>query len=391
MLKLRSNLFTYIFAFVVLIIVIITVVFFMNDKKKESESAPVDQISTVNNIQKDIRISITDFDTINPIISNNRNVHEVSKLIYNSLVSLDENYKLKYDLATEISKTESNKYLVKLRQGIEWQDWTKFTAKDVKFTIDMIKSDASNSIYKQNLRNVVELAIIDEYTFTITLSEEEELFEYNLTFPIMCSSFYEGEDFFNTAKNDNPVGTGMFKITSIDEKSITLTPSNVYFEENKKPVIEKIQILKFQTIGEAYEAFKMGNIDILNVKNSNVQEYIGTIGYTKIDYKEREYNCLALNVQDDLLSRLEVRQAINLGIDKNNLIASSYGEKYTTTDFMLDYGSFLYSGNNNIDYNPDEAEGILEDSRLDIKEWYMANNRRTSYKKIVFLTISKFR
>ena len=40
-----------------------------------------------------------------------------------------------------------------------------------------------------------------------------------------------------------------------------------------------ITISIFSSVGELYNAFKIGNIDLVSTQNSNLKEYIGTIGY----------------------------------------------------------------------------------------------------------------
>ena len=44
-------------------------------------------------ISNNIRIGIIDFDNINPILSNNKNVQDISRLIFDPLYTLTEDYK----------------------------------------------------------------------------------------------------------------------------------------------------------------------------------------------------------------------------------------------------------------------------------------------------------
>ena len=137
--KLGNNILKYIF----MIIVIGCISFGIykmsqNDKKEANET--IDQTSTVTTIQTDLRLAVCNFDTINPLLTNNRNVQEISKIIYEPLVTLSGDYKMQYCLAEEIAKTDEVNYVIKLRKGVLWQDGTNFTSNDVKFTVDMIKN-----------------------------------------------------------------------------------------------------------------------------------------------------------------------------------------------------------------------------------------------------------
>ena len=146
--------FKYIFVVVVLVLVIYTGIKMLKEDSQVEEQ--VDQTSKVSTIQKDLRFAIAELDTINPILSNNRNVHEITKVIYEPLVTLDENYKLQYALAQEIVKQDDTTYIVKLRQGVLWQDGSNFTQTDVHYTINIIKNEGINTVYKDNLRYLTE-------------------------------------------------------------------------------------------------------------------------------------------------------------------------------------------------------------------------------------------
>ena len=112
----NNNFFKYIFAIVVVFLVGYTVYIIFQNKEDVTEYN-VDQTSTLNNIQTDLRLAISGFDTINPLLTNNRNVQEISKVIYDSLVTLDGNYKLKNCLAEEIAQTDEVTYIIKMRKS----------------------------------------------------------------------------------------------------------------------------------------------------------------------------------------------------------------------------------------------------------------------------------
>lgn len=354
-----NNVIKYIFSVVVVILILGTMYFIVKNRSKNEDYA-LDQTSTVNNIQTDLRFAIAEFDTINPIISNNRNVQEISKVIYEPLVNLSENYKMEYCLAEEIGKTDDLTYVVKLRKGVKWQDNSNFTADDVWFTMDIITRSGINTIYADNLRNVADFEVVDSNTIKIYLSEPVPFFEYNLTFPIMCKKYFEGEDFANSEKI--PIGTGPFKIIELSSNVIKLDRNTIYWDTNKQFMATEININLYGTIGEVYSAFKNGEIDILSVRISNIEDFIGTLGYNKIEYKSREYDFLSLNTTSGILSDPAVRKAISLIIDKNNIVASCLGSGYVSSNFSLDMGCWLYTRDLNIEVDTEQAAQLLDSS-----------------------------
>ena len=170
-----------------IIIIIIAIVIVRKQGNNQQQS--INQMAEEKTYRTELRIGISAVDSFDPIISSNKNVQDVSKLIYESLVTLDENYKIKGVLATEWAKTAENSYIIKLKQGIKWHNGNEFTANDVEFTINKIKQE-KNSIYKVNVENISQITIIDNYTIRLDLLNDEAFFEYNLIFPIQNSSDY---------------------------------------------------------------------------------------------------------------------------------------------------------------------------------------------------------
>ena len=79
---------------------------------------------------------------------------------------------------------------------------------------------------------------------------------------------------------------------------------------------------------------------------------------------------LALNTQSEILSQVEVRKAISLSIDRDNIISNIYGNKRVKSSFPLDYGNWLCNGlDTNIDYNPENANQLLSENG-----WEYRNN-----------------
>lgn len=376
----NNNFFKYIFAGVVICLICYTFYVIIQNGNEVSDES-LDHTSTMSNIQTDLRLAIAEYDTINPILSKNRNVQEVTKIIYEPLVTLNENYKLEYCLAEEIAKIDELNYLIKIKPGILWENNTTFTAYDVKFTMDKILKDSResgvNSIYVENLRNVAGVEVIDDSTMKITLTQEVPFFEYNLTFPIMCSNYYEGEDFINSSKT--PIGTGMFKISEINGNTIKLIKNENYWNISKIPTVTEVYIKLYNSMGEVYNAFKSGDIDIMIVKNPNVEEYIGTLGYNKIEYKSREYDFISLNTTNQILSDISVRKALSHILDKDSMVAACLGSGYVSSNFSLDMGNWLYTKDLNIKSDTEQAKQILLSNGWvqTRNNWQKKNDNRT--------------
>ena len=361
----KQDVFKYIFVlgFIILLIITYVVFYSKNDNKFEVE----DKVSTTSNLITNLRLGIAGLDTLNPILTNNKNVKQISRLIYDSLVTINDNYSLDFSLATEIAKENNLTYILTLRKDVKWQDGTIFSSQDVKFTIDAIKNN--NCSYSSNLQYVDGLEIIDESTIKIILSQEIEFFEYNLTMPILSSNYYNGENLLDSEKNNYPMGTGMFKFSSYENGLLKLSQNELYWNTDRKPLLTEIDINIYDTIGNLYAAFKSGYVDIMEVDSKNIQTYIGTLGYTKVDIPERDVTFLSFNTGVDVLSDNRTRKAIALYIDRANLMAN-IGNGYLQTNFLIPSNGWIYDTKLDTVYLENQADQLLVDSG-----WVYQNNR----------------
>jgi len=378
----KNNFVKYIF--ILFIIVIVVAVIYKSNKPEEEQIQEPITSQVEEEMVKEIALGIAELDTINPILSQNKHVQEISKIIYEPLLELDEEYKLKKCLAEDWAKTSETTYLVKIRDDIKWSDGTQLLVEDVIFTIEILKQVPS--IYSSNVQNISTIEKVDETTLKITLDREIPFFEYNLIFPIMSRTFYEGQDFLTTEKNLMPVGTGKYKVVQNISNAIILKKNEYYTREEL--ALEKITIYKYATLGELYNAFKLGKLDIISTTNTGIENYIGTIGFNKQEVAGREFDFLALNTQNAVLSNIEVRNAISYAINRENIVASLYNNKYKISDYPLDYGNWLSGQTENISYNPDLAKQILEQNGWIFKygKWQKTENyytRTLSFKIVV--------
>ena len=380
----KSNYFKYIFIVFALFITIFAIIKIKKeDENKVSEIYEQTKEDEVEQI-RELKLGIASFDSANPLLSMNKNMQNISKIIFEPLMTITQNYKLEMCLAKEWAKQNENTYLIKLRDDKKWSDGQKFTADDVKFTIDKLKE--TESIYSGNVQHISNLEIVDNNTIKITLDQEIPFFEYNLTFPILSSSYYSDKEFIPDIV---PIGTGMYKVSDVQESSLVLD-KNEYYPEAENLKLDKIIVNMYSSVGELYNAFKIGNIDLISTDNSELKEYIGTIGYLSKEIKGREHEFIAFNTQNELLSQTNIRKSICYSIDKNNIVSSIYGDKYYTSSFPLDYGNWIYEEQDvSSGYNAEQAKQILVDDGWEYKYKYWQKTINYKTQRISFNFVVK--
>ena len=216
--------------FFTIIIILILLAIYIIIKNKNTKASDIKIVRKENEISNEIIIGITDFDTINPILSKNQDVQYISKLIYEPLIKIGQDFKLEQGLATEWNKLDEKSYLIRLNENKLWSNEKQFTAKDVEYSINYIKKQ--DTIYNDNVKNIEKIQAINDYTLKIYLLEPEEKFEYMLCFPIICE--------------EQNIGTGKFYIDMANENEIILKSKT-----NEKKIVIKI----YENISKLYNAF----------------------------------------------------------------------------------------------------------------------------------------
>ena len=207
--KSKSNIIKYFFI-IFAIGIIIFAIYKINSKEENNLNNEAAEPQATEKAESILNIGISDFDNINPLITKNKDIISLSTILYEPLLKLTENYEIENCLAEEWSKTDRTVYLVKLKDGLKWEDGSSVTGEDVKYTIEKLQE--GKSVYSDNVKNIKSVEIIDGNTIRINLKKEEPFFEYNLIFPIVSSSQFKNEDFYKSRLA--PKATGMYKVTA---------------------------------------------------------------------------------------------------------------------------------------------------------------------------------
>ncbi len=327
------------------------------DKNKISN----EYIDETEKVQSDeLRIGIVDYDTINPIFSDNIMIQNISRIVYEPLLRLTEDYRLEENLISEYISINKNTYLIKLRNDIKWQDGSDFTSDDVIFTVKAIKNKKNNSIYFYNVENIKEIKKIDEYTLKIVTDQVDKYFEYNLIFPIISSKQYAKG--IKKSSNDLSLGTGMYYVAEINNERIILK-KNINYWKQVDTKINNITLKLYQNLDDAIEAVEINNIDLFMSLSDVTNDEVESIQCSKIKYIGRKINYIGFNTEDKITKDKNLRIAISKLINKEHIIEKAYNNNYIESQFPLDFGSYIYNKRMNlVEYNEEEGKKILKKS-----------------------------
>ena len=124
-------------------------------------------------------------DTLNPIFASTSAEESASYLLFSRLLTYDKTGKLNYDLAESMTiSTDQKTYTLSIRPDARWQDGIYVRAKDVVYTVNLLKNPATRATISG--WNDITATVVDDRTVSFTLPGVYAAFPHALNFlPIL--------------------------------------------------------------------------------------------------------------------------------------------------------------------------------------------------------------
>lgn len=262
-------------------------------------------------------------DTLNPLYASSSAEIAASRLLFSSLYTYDSTGHLKGDLAESIHvENNGTSYTVKIRPDVRWHDGTHLTAKDVEFTVGLMKNPEVRSPLRVNWRDVKAQAV-DDTTLVFQLPAVYAAFPNALTFSVLPQHLLR--DVAPGAIRENtysraPVGSGPFTFRLLQAASGQSQHKAVYLGANERFYKGKSLLNRFEI--HAYE----GQDDILAaLRTGEVSAASDITGTDPLQIDDRNYSLAVqpinsgvyalLNTASPLLADKTLRQALQLATD----------------------------------------------------------------------------
>jgi peptide/nickel transport system substrate-binding protein len=251
-----------------------------------------------------------------------RNVYTT---VYNGLVAPDKNLKIVPDLAESWTTPDLTTYLFKLRPGVKFHDGTDCDAAAVKKNFDYILDPANASARRPEIDDVQEVAAPDPLTVKVTLKTAFSPFlsiisdrAGYIVSPTARAKF--GKDFTR-----NPVGTGPYQFVEwVKDDHVTFKRFDGYFEKDVA-YLDQIVYKPIPDSSVALTNLKTANMDFLrSVDPKDVAEIKANKSLSYLEGEGVGYTGLWINTAKGPLATKALREAVSLGIDREELLAAAY-------------------------------------------------------------------
>lgn len=265
---------------------------------------------------------VGEIDTMNPLYVSTNTEASVSRLLFSSLYNYDELGSLHQDIATGMSIDDSRKvYTITIRSNAKWHDGERLTAKDVVYTLNLIKNPAVRSPLRINWTDVA-VSAPNDTTVQFTLPATYAAFPHALTFPIVPSHLLAGiapSAIRESTFSQTPVGSGPFAFRLLQQADNVSQHRVVHMVANAKyyagsPKLARFELHAYPDNDAMLRSLKLGELSGASDISPLVVDELGK-QFFKVAAATNSGVYLLLNLNNPLLADLPVRQALQVGTD----------------------------------------------------------------------------
>ncbi len=310
--------------------------------------------------------------------------------VFESLLIVDSDMKkIKCALAEKYTVSDNNlEYTFTLRDDVKWHDGEKFDSEDVLFSIKTaLCSEEINGLFTASFKHIKgaedyrngksnELSGItaNGNVITITLtSSTADFLNAIAQFAILPEHILGNTEPNQLSQHEfwkKPVGSGCYKVASIEENCFYLQAYEEYY--GKKPGIKNIKVsLKIEN---PIEALREGTLDFY-VSNDpeEIAQLKGLENCTEHRLNIMFPTYLILNVSDDegvneSLKDTRVREALLLAVNREVLTEALFPGSEVIDTLIPAWDEWYLPTAKKYTYNPDKAKELLQEAGFDFSK-----------------------
>ena len=285
-------------------------------------------------------------------------VHE--PLIQSTLTVTNTDLTIGYDLATEYGASQNGlTWTVKIRDDVSFTDGEPLTAEDVAFTYNTVKE--ASSVNDFTMLDYAEA--VDDTTVLFHMTRPFSIWPYTMAVVgIVPEHAYDSATY-----GSNPIGSGRYILKQWDRgQQVILEANPDYYGE--APKMKRVTIL-FMEEDAAFLAAQAGEVDVAYTSATYSDQQVE--GYSLASYASvdnRGFNLPAVEetkdqegrtVGNDFTADVLVRRAINIGVDRQEMIdhvLNGYGSPAYSVCDQLPW----YNEASQVAYDPEEAAALLD-------------------------------
>ena len=261
--------------------------------------------------------------TLNPIFANTSAEESASALLFSRLLTYDKSGHLNYDLANSMTiSADQTTYTLSLRPDARWSDGLYVRAKDVVYTVNLLKDPATRSTITG--WNDITVTAISDLVVQFKLPDVYAAFPHALDFlPILPEHILRDvmpSEMRENAFSTNPIGSGPFTLRFIQHIDANTGRSIIHLARNNSyykgaPILDRLQLHVYPSSNAIIRALTTSEVNAATDLTATDAAKITSDRYT-VNRKPIDAGVYALfNTTVGVMSDKTVRQALQEGTD----------------------------------------------------------------------------
>jgi peptide/nickel transport system substrate-binding protein len=254
------------------------------------------------------------------------------EFMYDSLLEWDRDLVIQPALAESYEVNEdATSYIFKLRQGVLFHNGQEMTAKDVKYSFDMAPKPPPPGIEVAYLANVAGVEVVDDYNVTITMSKPDPTLPGVIAWARYTAIVPEGIfDQINVLSEG--IGTGPYRLVEFVSNDRVVYTCNEDYWKPGVPCIRDVTLKVLPDEQSRVAALRSGEIDGATLSADVARTLENDETLQILEGLTSAPRVIQFNTTEDVPWRdVRVRQAINLAIDRQEIIDNVYGGRAQLT------------------------------------------------------------
>ncbi|MBQ3127616.1 MAG: ABC transporter substrate-binding protein [Clostridia bacterium] len=299
-------------------------------------------------------------DSLNPYKCESETNRNIMTLIYDSLFSVNNDFKVESVIANSYILTE-NTLTVTLKSDVKFSDGSTLSPADVVYSFVLAKG---NNYYSAYLKNITDAQVNGIGSVVFTLRDANPYETANLIFPIIKSDSDKDSDSSDSYSAELPSGSGRYFIK--DDKSGKALHVNKARLGGYHPKYNIIGLKDITEVSSIPNLFSLGEIDFYTESFSDgiYKRFSGESG----TYETTNLTYLGINANTRVLQESKVRRAIALLINRNDLASVSFAGFGVATSTPFNPSFYALDGCTlpPMKFDKNAAVGLLEEAGFDI-------------------------
>lgn len=258
----------------------------------------------------------------NPLVGNSRSDTWVTNLMYPRLMQMTDKGSKDPYVATDWGYSEDGLTAwMDIRGDMTWNDGTPFTADDIVFTVTAVTTEKIG-VTAGLIPSFVSATAVSPTRVEFTLSRPDSTFLTNIGFwmPIVPKhAFPEIGQVAAFANDKDWVSVGPFALTEVNagQNYVLTAVDNYPLVEAGKATVDEVEFRVFPDVNAQALALRAGDLDLIanSLPAPIARTLQGQPGITLAQAPSLGWSHVLYNMTDEVLAKLEVRQALAHAVD----------------------------------------------------------------------------